>query len=129
MKNAIGAVILGLCAATPFGILAQTGQPGGAVPLPCWIPTESLHTCVSLIGTTCGGAWCRCPGRIRCAPAATGGRTLAGYVTLVVNCEDWIGGTGTCSGTTFCVGGLPALIQVPLCTVNISTQTCPGVCP
>lgn len=128
MKNVMGAIILAGCAAMPFGILAQTGQPGGGVPLPCWVPTEQNHTC-TLVGANCAGAWCKCPGRIRCAPAATGGRTLAPYVAVTVCCEDWIGAAGTCAGTTFCVGGAPVVPQACVCTVTISSQTCPGTCP
>jgi hypothetical protein len=124
MKNVIGAVVLAACAALPFGILAQTSG-GGGVPLPCWEPTWQQHTCLG----TCAGAWCKCPGRVRCAPVEAGGRTLGAYVNVAVTCEDWTGIAGTCSPTSLCTGGTKNVVQAGTCIVTVSTQTCPGTCP
>lgn len=134
MKNMKRAMTVGFLAmiATPLVLLADDSGGGDTpVPLPCWTAVWQNIVCQ---GTTCssGMTWCRCPGRIRCAPSTTGNKTLGTPTNAAVTCEDWIGTTataGTCTTTTICSAGALAVPQSGTCITTVSVQACLGTCP
>lgn len=113
--------IVGVLLAVPFVVLANSG--GGGPALPCWEERWFNSTCTG----QCGVTYTICPGTVQCDHAAQGNSKFSILTQGPYQCQDDVGGTGTCWITSHCTGGVPT--SPPSTTVIIWKQSCSGTCP